>query len=67
MEEIDLIYDLHMPWQYTAHQRHCPPFQSFGQNSMIGVRTRLHGYVPCGIPGQTFDVDKDPHQFRNGQ
>src|SRR5690625_7804565 len=47
---VDLIDDLHMPWQQVSHQGNRPFFKSLRHQGMICIGHRIYGDLPCQFP-----------------
>ena len=63
---IDLVNNLQMAGEKLFKHFYGPFFQSFGHQSVVCVGKSTCTDIPCFVPFKTFFVDKQPHQFGNG-
>ena len=63
---VDFVNDLEMTRQEFLKESDRPLFQSFGHERVVRVSKGTRHDVPSFVPFQAFVVQKNAHQFRNG-
>mmetsp|Transcript_57884 Transcript_57884/g.108455 ORF Transcript_57884/g.108455 Transcript_57884/m.108455 type:complete len:495 (+) Transcript_57884:347-1831(+) len=63
--EVQLANDLHMAREHARHHLHRPLLQRLRHDGVVGVVQALGGQLPCLIPGDAHDIDKQAHHLRN--
>ena len=64
---VDLLDDLELAGQKSAHERHRPLFERFRHDGVVRVGDRAAGDVPRLLPRETLAVHQKTHQLRHAE